>query len=98
MASHRIICITKSAPHGGHEHITHAGNPGAGWNWSVEQIVQSIDNKTNSFYVHDDRTGKQATVGVVRAQGKRPFIRTYADGVWNDNLLSLNACPLRNAA
>jgi hypothetical protein len=23
-----------------------------------------------------------------------PYLRTYADGVWNDNLLSLNQCPL----
>ena len=94
MASHRITCITKSHPNGGYEHITHAGNPAAGWNWLVEQIVLSIENKTNTFYVHDDRTGKQAYVGVVRIEGRRPYIRTYADGVWNDNLLSLNACPV----
>jgi hypothetical protein len=90
----RIACITKSHSNGGHEHITQAGNPAAGWNWSVEQIVSSIESKTNSFYVQDERTGKRAEVGVVHPQGKRAYIRTYADGVWNDNLLALNACPI----
>ena len=94
MAHCRITCITKSHPNGGHEHITHAGNPAAGWNLPVDEIIRGIENKTNTFYVHDDRTGKQAEVNVVHPQGRRPYIRTYADGVWTDNLLSLNACPI----
>jgi hypothetical protein len=98
MADVRITCITKSTPTGGHQHITHAGGPAANWNWTVEQIVQSIDNRTNTFFVKDDRTGKRADVGVVREAGKRPFIRTHADGYYNDNLLSLSACPWRAAA
>jgi len=98
MADVRIACITKSQPYGGHEHITHAGNPTSNWMWTVAQIVASIDSGTNTFYVQDDRTGRRATVGVVRETGKRPYIRTHADGYWNDNLLSLNACPWRAAA
>ena len=98
MANVRITCITKSPPEGRHEHITHVGNPAANWNWPVAQVIQSIDNRSNTFYVQDDRTGKQAQVGVVREAGKRPYIRTHADGYWNDNLLSLGACPWRAAA
>ncbi len=30
-----------------------------------------------------------ATVGVVRETGHSPYLRTYADGKWTDNLLSL---------
>lgn len=94
MADCRITCIKKSDPAGGHSHITHAGNTAVPWMWTVERIISSIDDKSNTFYVQDDRTGKRADVGVVREAGKRPYIRTYADGYWNDNLLSLNFCPM----
>jgi hypothetical protein len=29
---------------------------------------------------------------VVRPSGLRPYIRTHADGVWNDNLLAQSQC------
>ena len=64
----------------------------------MAQVIQSIENRTNTFFVNDDRPGKRAEVGVVREPGKRPHIRTHADGYWNDNLLSLDACPWRSAA
>ena len=98
MSDVRITCNTKSAPNGGHEHITRAGNPAGNWDWPVEQIIASIDAKTNTYFVVDSITGRRADVGVVRPVGKRPYIRTYADGVWNDNLLSLTACPWKAAA
>lgn len=99
MTSLRITCISQSGYTlltSSHEHITHAG--GHGWHWPVEHIIQAIDAKTHSFYVKDDRTGNTGWVGVVRPSGKRPHIRTYADGQWNDNLLSLGACAYRPAA
>lgn len=98
MAILRITCIIKSQPNGGHEHITDAGNSAERWNFTVPQVVQRIESNIDAFYVQDDRTGKRATVGVVRETGKRPFIRTYADGYFNDNLLSLTFCPWKAAA
>lgn len=98
MADCQITCITKSGHLGGHEHITHAGNPAGSWTWPVQQIVDSIEGGTNTFFVRDPVTGKRADVGVVRPQGRNPYIRTYADGLWNDNLLSLTSCPWRAAA
>lgn len=94
MADCQITCIEKSHPFNSHEHITKAGNPRAGWVWKVEDIVKSIESKTNSFFVVDPVSGLRADVGVVRVPGRRPYIRTYADGDWNDNLLSLNQCPI----
>jgi hypothetical protein len=94
MADVQVTCITKPHPESPHEHITHLGNPKAGWTWTREKVIQSIDDKSNSFFVIDPRTGKRANVGVVRATGRAPYVRTYADGVWTDNLLSLNQCPL----
>ncbi|MGH7802553.1 MAG: DUF3892 domain-containing protein [Thermodesulfobacteriota bacterium] len=94
MADVQVTCITKPNPQSAHEHITHFGNPAAGWKWSHEQVIASIDAETNTFYVIDPYTGKRSDVGVVRERGKAPYLRTHADGYWNNNLLSLDQCPL----
>ncbi|CAM3391642.1 MULTISPECIES: DUF3892 domain-containing protein [Cupriavidus] len=94
MADARVTCISKPNPQSPHEHITHLGNPAADWMWTREQVIQSIDAKTNTFYVLDPSTGKRADIGVVRDAGKAPYLRTHADGRWNNNLLALNQCPL----
>ena len=62
--------------------------------WTREQVIASIDAGTNTFYVIDPRNGKRSDVGVVRVAGKAPYLRTHADGDWNNNLLSLDQCPL----
>lgn len=93
MADVRVTCITKSTPQGGHEHITHLGGQSGNWKWTREQVIASIDQKTNTFFVVDPRNGKRADVGVVRPAGRAAYVRTYADGDWNDNLLSLPTCP-----
>lgn len=94
MADVLVTCITKPHPLSPHEHITHLGNPIAKWVWPREKVIQSIDANTNTFYVQDPANGKRANIGVVRETGKMPYLRTYADGDWNNNLLSLNQCPL----
>jgi hypothetical protein len=94
VADARVTCITKPHPQSPHEHITHLGNPAAGWKWTSEQVIASIDAKTNTFYVIDPYSGKRSEVGVVRPASGRPYLRTYADGDWNNNLLSLNQCPI----
>lgn len=95
MADCQVTCIVKPHPQSTHEHITHVGNPGAGWVWPREQVIASIDNRSNTFYVLDPMTGRRSEVGVVRPTGRSPYLRTHADGYWNDNLLALNQCPLR---
>lgn len=92
MADVQVTCIIKPNPQSPHEHITHLGNPPI-WRWTREQVIASIDAKTNTFFVRDPHSGKRADVGVVREAGKVPYLRTYADGTWNNNLLSLNQCP-----
>lgn len=93
MADVQVTCIIKPHPQSPHEHITHLGNPPT-WVWPRENIIASIEAKTNTFFVLDPRTGKRSEVGVVRTAGKAPYLRTHADGDWNNNLLSLNQCPL----
>ena len=94
MADVQITCITKPHPQSPHEHITHLGNPPT-WLWTREQVIASIDAGTNTFYVRDPGTGKRSDMGVVRDAGKAPYVRTHADGHYNNNLLSLDQCRLR---
>ena len=91
MADVRVTCIIKPGSDNRHEHITHLGNQ-PNWLWTREDVIKSIEAKTNTFYVLDDRTKKRAEVGVVRPDHGAPYLRTYADGVWNDNLLALKRC------
>lgn len=93
MADAQVTCITKPHLQSAHEHITHLGNAGR-WVWTREQVIESIEAKTNTFFVLDPANGKRADIGVVRESGKAPYVRTYADGQWNNNLLSLNQCSL----
>ena len=87
MADARVICITKPDRHSKHEGITHLG--GQGWKWTRQAVIDSIEAKSNTFYTLVD--GKRADVGVVNGPTGK-FLRTYADGVWNDNLLALPEC------
>ena len=66
MADVQVTCITKPHPQSPHEHITELGNPRAGWKWSRDQVIASIDAKANTFFVVDPYTGKRSNVGVVR--------------------------------
>lgn len=95
MADVRVTCIIKPNVNSPHEHITHLGNPSGNWIWTREQVIQSIESNTNTFYVIDPASNKRANVGVVRETGRLPYLRTHADGRWNNNLLSLNQCPYR---
>ena len=95
MADVKVTCIRKPHPQSPHEHITHLGNPssaGGGWIWTREQVIRSIDEHTNTFYVLDPKTNRRADIAVVRTAGHPPYVRTHADGVWTDNLLALNQC------
>ena len=95
MTDIRITCITLSGSEARHEHITHVGSPQftpSGSKWTVAQVVRAIENKEHTFYVRDNN-GNRADVGVVDpGNGRSKFIRTYADGKWSDNLLSLPLC------
>jgi len=65
----------------------------SGWMWSREKVIRSIETGTNTFFVIGPG-GKRSEVGVVYPKdGRLPYLRTYADGLWNDNLLALDQCP-----
>lgn len=74
MADVQVTCIIKPNPQSTVEHITHLG--GAQWTWTREQVIASIDARTNTFFVVDPRNGIRANVRVVRPAA----VRTYFSG------------------
>ena len=87
MADAQVTCINKTPRNNPHEGITHLG--GSGWRWTRQQVIDSIRNKSNTFYTQVN--GKRADIGIVDGPSG-PYLRTYADGTWNDNLLALPEC------
>lgn len=88
MADVRVTCINKMPRNNTHEGITHLGGPT--WKWTRQEVINSIEGNTNTFFVFGG--GQRSDIGVVNgAHGK--YLRTYRDGTWNDNLLALPECP-----
>lgn len=50
-------------------------------------MVDFIDVQKGSAYVLGAQS--RSEVGTVHEQGQTPYLRTYANGQWDDNLLSL---------
>lgn len=92
MSEYKVTCVTKPDRFSTHEHITHIGNIDDKWKLTREAAIQRIDSKQDAFYTVDSSTGKRADIGVVRETGKAPYLRTHADGKWNDNLLAQAEC------
>lgn len=96
MNEYQVTCINKPHRMSPHEHITHIGNvtnvPTNRWRMTREEAIRQIDAKEAAFYTIDRSTGGKVYIGVVREPFKDPFLRTHADGKWNDNLLALADC------
>jgi len=93
MADVLVSCINKQPRQNPHEGIRHLGGPGGGgWWWTRKQVIDSINARENSFYTSVN--GNRATVGVVNGPNGQ-YLRTHADGKWNDNLLALPECLQR---
>src|SRR5688572_17042131 len=92
MSEFEVTCIRKPRRESSYEHITHIGNQSGGWMLARESAIRRIEAKADSFYTVDRSTGRRAYVGVVRPPGGQPYLRTYADSKWNDNLLALAEC------
>lgn len=87
MADVQVTCINKQPRDNTHAGITHLG--GSGWRWTRQQVINSIEARTNTFYTKVG--GNRGDIGVVNGPNGK-YLRTYADGKWNDNLLSLPEC------
>ena len=92
MNEFQVNCVTKPDRFSTSEHITHIGNTIQGWRLTREAAIERIESKTEAFYVVDSALGKRAYIGVCREAGKPPYLRTYADSKWNNNLLAQAEC------
>lgn len=91
MADVRIKYVAKGS--NAHEGITHLG--GDSWKWTKGQVIASIEERTNTFYTFAD--GKRANVAVREGKSGK-YLQSHADGVWNNNLLSLPGFPVQQVS
>ncbi|OAZ41479.1 hypothetical protein A9Z40_01935 [Microbacterium arborescens] len=67
------------------------------YKWKSEQTGEVKQSDKSTLVAWIDDGGKayvgvgssRVSVGVVRPQSGQPFLRTYADGKWTNNLVSL---------
>ena len=50
-------------------------------------LIDWIENKNGKAYVGNGSS--RVSVGVVKPQSGQPYLRTYADGKWTNNLVNL---------
>jgi hypothetical protein len=87
MADAQVTCVNKQPRNNSHEGITHLG--GSNWKWTRQEVITSIEQGTNTFFTMVDN--RRADVGVISGPNGK-YVRTHADGYYNDNLLALREC------
>ena len=94
MASqHRITCIIKSDRDNPHERILKIGGKnenGSTWILNQEDAIKGIENGNWAFYVEVE--GRKVWVMIARSAQGNKYLKTEADGVQPNNLLSLPDC------
>jgi hypothetical protein len=85
----QVNCINKRPHANPHEGITRLGGPGWG-PWTRIQVVTLIEANRYTFFVLVE--GRRADLLVVRAQGRRPYLRCQVEEVADDPLLRLPRC------
>lgn len=94
MASrHQVLCINKTNRMNPHERIVRIGgrsNDGTTWSFSQEEAIAAIERGEHEFYVN--RGGNAVKVVVATSAAGNKYIKTLADGLQPDNLLSLPEC------
>lgn len=89
MADVQITCINKAPRDDTHHGITHLGNSQG--KWTRAQVIGWINSQEHSFFTMV--AGKRANIGVYDDNTRNPYLRTYADNQWTNNLLALPECP-----
>jgi hypothetical protein len=91
--ANRIDCINKQPRSDPHHRIRQIGGrnaDGSRWKISENEAIAGILDRRWSFYVE---VNGQAVEVVIAAHDGRKYLKTSADGLQPNNLLSLPECP-----
>jgi hypothetical protein len=91
MADYLITCINRPHCQSDHEHITHIGNVAGNWRVTTANAIYRITHRADSFYTLN-KDGARVDIAVVHEAGNQPYLRTRAEGEWDDNLLAQKEC------
>lgn len=101
MATHQVVCVNYSpSADGTHYHITDLGvGSAAGWTQRVtvpQAITQLRLPGGDRYYTISSSTGVRAEVveGECERCGMKPYVRTTADGILDNNLSKLKYCQV----
>ena len=89
----RIECINKSPRQDPHLRIHNVGGQngdGTRWRMAESEAISSIESGKYSFWV--SAGGHSVNVEVATHEGRK-YLKTEADGLQPNNLLSLPECP-----
>ncbi len=89
----RVSCINKRQHQNPHERIQNIGgiNPdGRRWKITEQEAINGIKAGTWRFYVNVQNKGVWVIIAIHLG---REYLKTEADGVTPNNLLSLPECP-----
>ena len=99
MATYQVICVNKErSADGSHEHLSYLGlGSQAGWTDRItvlEAVRQLRLLAGDRYYTISPSTGARAEVveGSCERCGQRPYVRTTADGIHDNNLSQLSIC------
>jgi len=85
----QVTCINKTDRFNPHERIHSIG--GASWTMSQPQAIASIEAGSYQFYVQAG--GRSVWVIIAVSQCGHKYLKTQADDLQPDSLLSLPECP-----
>ncbi len=92
-AIHQVQCIRKTDRFNPHERIHSIGGISGGQRWELleDDAIKGIEQGKWAFYV--SRGGRTVDVIIATSAYGHKYLKTVADGVTPDNLLSLPECP-----